>query len=60
MMANNLIIYNLSIYNLSQLWQSDQSSSFFIQIELRCSSTGQPFCPHVIFHTPFESESHAE
>jgi len=24
------------------------------------SSSGWPFCPHVIFHIPFESESRAE
>jgi len=51
-------------YNLwyrTQLWQSDESSSFFfIKTGPHFSSSGRPFCPHMIFHIPFESESHAE
>jgi len=30
------------------------------QIEPRYSSSGWPFCPHVISHIPFESESQAK
>jgi len=36
----------------------DESSSFFfIKAVPHFSSTGQPFCLHVIFHIPFKSES---
>jgi len=61
---NERLFYFLSKYNLwyrTQLWQSNESSSFFfIKTEPRYSSSGQPFCSHVISHIPFESESRAE
>jgi len=51
-------------YNLwyrTQLWRSDESSSFFyIKTEPRFSSSSQPFCSRVIFHIPIKSESCAE